>query len=101
MYVRVFWGKLRPGTWDAYEKHYLENVVPLANQYKGFRGRELLRSTKNPDEGLSISFWDTLEDLKSYDGSAEREQVISGAHQYYAGEYWGKHFELRHSAMKP
>ena len=30
MYVRIFWGKLIPGTWDAYEGHYLENVVPLS-----------------------------------------------------------------------
>ena len=71
MYVRIFWGKLVPGTWDAYERHYLENVVPLSEQFKGFQGRQLFRSMTNPDEGMSISFWDTQEDMEKYGNDQE------------------------------
>ncbi len=101
VYVRIFWGKLIPGTWDAYERHYLESVVPLSEQFKGFQGRQLLRNRTNPDEGLSISYWDTQEDMENYDKDQERQRVISGAYQYYAGEYWEKYFELRHSTIQP
>ena len=66
MYVRMVWGKLRPGAWGEYERHYHERVAG-AGKAKGLRERQLLRSTEDPDEGISVSVWDTLEDLRNYE----------------------------------
>ena len=93
MYVRVFWGRVKPGMWDEYERFYEEKVVPVSQHMRGFRGRQLMRSTENPDEGASISLWETIEDLGNYERSPERQQIALGSEPLYAGEYWIRHFE--------
>mgnify|MGYP003327655803 CR=1 FL=1 len=95
MYVRMFWGKLKLGMWDEYEKLYTENIEPLTEGIKGFRGRQLLRSTENPDEGISLTIWDTLEDMEHYRLSPRRHQLARQNDQLYSGDYWEKHFEIR------
>ena len=52
MFVRMVWGKLRPGSWADYERHYHENVVNAPSPIKGLHERQLLRSTEDPDEGF-------------------------------------------------
>ena len=69
MYVRVFWGRVRLGMWDDFVRHYNEKVAPVSEDMKGFRGRRLMQSTENPDEGASISLWETLEDMGNYERS--------------------------------
>ncbi len=63
MVVRMFWGKLRLGKWEEYERYYNETVVPTTAKMEGFRGRQLLRSLENPDEGISLTFWENSQDL--------------------------------------
>ncbi len=48
MVVRMFWGKLRMGKWEEYERYYNETVVPTTPRMGRFRGRQLLRSLENP-----------------------------------------------------
>jgi heme-degrading monooxygenase HmoA len=93
MYVRMVWGKLRPGTWGDYERHYQERVVG-AGDVKGLRERQLLRSTEDPDEGVSVSIWDTLEDLRNYETGEFRQTLAREVEHLYRGEYWVKHFEI-------
>jgi heme-degrading monooxygenase HmoA len=64
---------------------------------EGFAGRQLLRSTENPDEGISITLWDTQEDMEAYDKNPRRQENARSADDLYAGEYWVKHFEVRSS----
>jgi heme-degrading monooxygenase HmoA len=93
MIVRIFWGRIKLGMWDEYERHYNENVVPTAQRMKGFQGRQLMRSVENPDEGVSITLWDSVEDLLNYERSPERQRVALKGERYYAGQYWIGHFE--------
>jgi len=95
MYARVLWGKLRLGKWDEYEAHYKDTVVPASRRMQGFKGRRLLRSLQNPDEGLTVSFWDTKGDMDAYVASAERQSIAQRADELYTGEYWVKEFEIR------
>src|SRR3982751_3017956 len=53
MRVRIIYGKLRPGTWDAYEAAYKE-IMERAGQVAGLRARWLTRDVDNPDAGYSI-----------------------------------------------
>jgi len=46
-----------------YERYYNEKVVKAAEGLKGYKGRRLLRSVENPEEGISITLWETKEDL--------------------------------------
>lgn len=97
MFVRMVWGKLRPGSWDDYERHYHENVSKSPSPIKGLRERQLLRSTEDPDEGVSLSIWDTLEDLRSYETGEFRQKIAQDVEHLYRGEYWVKHFEVADS----
>ena len=94
MFVRMVWGKLRPGSWEEYQHHYSTRVASNAPTIKGLRQRQLLRSTEDPDEGISLSEWDTLEDLLAYERGEFRGSLAKEVEHLYRGEYWVKHFEV-------
>jgi heme-degrading monooxygenase HmoA len=93
MFIRMVWGKLRPGSWEEYERHYHERLATGAN-IKGLKERQLLRSTEDPDEGVSVSIWETLDDMRHYETSQFRQNVAREVEHLYRGEYWVKHFEI-------
>lgn len=92
MIVRMVWGRLQFGTWDQYEKIHKSKVEPTVNTVKGLVVRELLRSTEDPDEGISVTLWETEEDLKNYEGSELHQSIAKDAEPTYRGEYWVKTF---------
>ena len=94
MYIRMVWGSLRPGSWEEYERHYNERVAASSAEIKGLRQRQLLRSTEDPDEGVSLSLWDSLDDLVSYERGELRGSLAKEVEHLYRGEYWVKHFEV-------
>jgi heme-degrading monooxygenase HmoA len=95
MHVMIAWGKLRLGTWDQYEHFYKERVSATTKGIKGLRERQLLRSTEDPDEGMTVSMWNSLEDLLAYERSELRQTLAKEAEHLYRGEFWVKHFEVR------
>ena len=99
MHVLIAWGKLRLGSWDEFEAFYNERVKPSTTNTKGLRERQLLRSTEDPDEGMSVSMWDTQEDLLNYERSESRSMLAKEAEHLYRGEFWVKHFEVRDSGQ--
>jgi heme-degrading monooxygenase HmoA len=99
MIARVLWAKVKPGMWDDYERYYNEKVVPPTQKMKGFRERRLLRSLDNPDEGVSISVWETREDLENFARSIEHQTIVREAEKLFAGEYTVRDFDIRISAV--
>ena len=97
MYVRIVWGKIKRGMWDDYKKWYTEKVLPSTEGAKGLGGRRLVRSVDDPDEGISITFWDTRENMDAYERSDARTSISREAEHLYAGEYWIRHFEQEYS----
>jgi heme-degrading monooxygenase HmoA len=93
-YVMMSWGKLRKGAWDQYEKHFKDEVAPTIDTIKGLQWRGILPNTEDPDEGISISLWETLEDLQNYERSEQRRALINSVEHVFTGEYWIKQFEL-------
>ena len=53
MMLRIIHGKLKPGTWDAYERAY-EDVMAEAGKIPGLRGRWLAHAVDDPDAGYTI-----------------------------------------------
>ncbi len=99
MYIRIVWGKLRWGTWHQYERHYHERVAPFTKDFRGLRERQLLRGIDDPDEGISLSVWDTRETLHDYEVSDARSQLAQEVEHLYQpwshteSQYLVKHFE--------
>ena len=94
MFIRMVWGKLRPGSWEEYERHYHERLASSSGNIKGLTERQLLRGTEDPDEGISVSIWETLDDLRAYETGEFRQNVAREMEHLYRGEYWVKHFEI-------
>jgi heme-degrading monooxygenase HmoA len=99
MHVRMLWGRLRVGMWDEYERYYNENIASVTDGVQGFVGRQLIQSTENPDEGMSITLWESLDAMHSYERNAQRQQVAKGVEHLYTGEYWVRHFEVKSSTV--
>ena len=95
MFARVAWGKVKPGTWDEYERIYHDEIVPATRDIKGLHLRELLRGTDDPEEGISLTLWETREDLDAYERSSLHQDLVDRARAFYVGEFWVKHFDVR------
>ena len=95
MLARVAWGKVKPGTWEEYERVYREEILPASQSVKGLRFRELLRGTDDPNEGISLTLWDSREDLEAYESGPVYQGFLARVRDFYVGEYWIKHFDVR------
>ena len=84
MYARVAWGRVKPGTWDEYERLYREEILPGTQYVRGLRFRELLRGSDDPDEGISLTLWESREDLAAYERSGLYQGIVERARAFYA-----------------
>ena len=96
--VMMAWGKLRLGSWNQYEDFYRNQVLQgSGGKVEGMSERLLLRSTEDPDEGISVSVWDSEETLVRYERSDSRRSIAQGVEGLYRGEFWVKHFQVADS----
>jgi heme-degrading monooxygenase HmoA len=102
MYARLVWGRLKPGAWEGYERFFREKTMPLTEDTEGLLRRYLLRGIDGDEEGLSLSWWETPEDMQNYEHSDLRKSLAEEIQENYAaswtyvtGEYWVKVFEVR------
>ena len=93
--IMMAWGKLRLGSWDQYEQFFREQVLTGdGGKVDGLSERLLLRSTEDPDEGVSLSVWEDEEALLRYERSALRRDMAQEVESLYRGQFWVKHFEV-------
>ena len=97
MYVRMVWGKLMPGMWNEFERYYSKNIGLVTEGMEAFRGRQLLRSTQNPDEGISITYWDNLGAVEAYGRNPLHQENAKEVNHLYTGEYWVQVFDIKSS----
>ena len=95
MFARVAWGKVKPGTWEEYERLYRDDILPSTRNVQGLVFRELLRGADDPNEGISLTLWERREDLDAYEQSDLYQGLVDRARAFYVGDYWVKHFDVR------
>ena len=81
--------------WVANEKRYGSRVVEAAQGRKGYNDRRLLRRVAKPDEGLSISLWETTVELES-DVRGNQGQELASPERFKSAENCVKRFEVRY-----
>ena len=87
MFLRIISGKLKPGTWDEFEKTYKE-AISDAGTVEGLRGRWLTRDTTDPDSGTTISLWATESAMEAYENSdVLKNKINARLAPYFSGEY--------------
>ena len=95
--IMTAWGKLRLGSWDQYEQFYREQVLHANDGEDGVVDRMLLRSVEDPDEGVSVSVWESEEALLRYERSSLRRDMAQQVDDLYRGQFWVKHFVVADS----
>ena len=75
MMLRIIHGKLKPGTWESYERAYKE-VTAKAGKIPGLKGRWLAHAVDDPDAGYTMSLWADEAAMRAYESSAVLQQTI-------------------------
>jgi len=94
--MRVIHGKLKPGTWDAYEATY-KDVMSHAEPIRGLTGRWLARDLDDPDAGYTMSVWESEEAMRAYESSEIlKTRIMPRLSPFFAGDYQTKRCVVRH-----
>ena len=95
MHMRIVWGRLKPGQWDAFEAKFNE-VMAAHQKIAGLRGRWLVRDTVDGDTGFSVSLWDNEEAMADYEGGAlHKDRIQPALSPFFVGDYKTHHCEVR------
>ena len=95
MLMRIIHGKLKPGSWSAFEAAYKETVVK-AGSIPGLRARWLAHDLDDPDSGYTISLWENEDALRQYEASQLlRESFLPKLTPFFSGDYSTAHCEVR------
>src|SRR5262249_23089414 len=76
MMLRIIHGKLKPGTWESYERAYKE-VTAKAGKIPGLKGRWLAHAVDDPDAGYTMSLWADEAAMRSY----ENGEILQTTHK--------------------
>jgi len=80
MYARVLFTQVQPEQTSETIQLYRESVVPEQRKQHGFKGVMLLND-RTTGKGISITFWETEDDLKASDQTSQyfQQQVAKFA----------------------
>ena len=95
MMLRIIHGKLRPGTWDSYERAYKE-VTAKAGRIPGLKGRWLAHAVDEPDAGYTMSLWESEAAMRTYENGAILEKtILPRLKPFFSGDYTTTRCEVR------
>jgi heme-degrading monooxygenase HmoA len=95
MMLRIIHGKLKPGTWDSYERAY-KDVMKKAGKIPGLRGRWLAHAVDDLDAGYTISLWENDAAMRSYEsGEILQKTILPRLKPFFSGEYNTTRCEVR------
>lgn len=87
MFVRITWGKIKPGQWQGYEDAYKKGTA-LTSDAPGLKGRWLVQDMADPDAGYSVTLWENEKDMRGYrDTKVFKEQVLPLVKPFFVGDY--------------
>ena len=100
MLMRIAWGRLKPGHWDAFEEDYRKVNQNL--YFPGLTARYLIQDVTQKDSGFSITVWKSEEDLKEYEASELRSTLTKEIERHFSGVFnvqrcrikMAQHFEV-------
>ncbi len=101
MLLRIIRGKLKPGTWNAFEQTY-NAAIKDAGPIEGLCGRWLVQDLDDPDSGSSTSLWSTELALRAYENSdVLKNKITAKLAPYFSGEYETRRCRVRSAEGGP
>ena len=95
MYVRMTYFSVKNGKMPELRELYNKEVINTHKQHKGIRFVHLLECLENPNEGISVTAWDTKADLDTYEKSGDYERLLSLFKDMYSATPSLRSFEVR------
>ena len=87
MLLRIVRGKVKPGSWIAFETAY-RDVVTKTGSVEGLCGRWLVQDVDDPDSGSTISLWASEEALRAYESSdLLKSKITATLSPFFTGQY--------------
>ena len=74
MMLRIIHGKLKPGTWDSYERAY-KDAMKKAGKIPGLKGRWLAHAVDDSDAGYTMSLWESDAAMRTYESGDRSEST--------------------------
>ena len=93
MHARVVSMEMPPIDVGEAVRIYRDRVVPAAREEEGFRGAFML-SDPETGEGLSISFWNSEEDMHASEASGFYHRKLSELEAFFISTPVRKHYEV-------
>jgi heme-degrading monooxygenase HmoA len=94
MHMRIVWGKILPGQWDAFEAAF-RKALEIRGEAKGLKNQWLLRDQNDPDAGYSISQWDSDEDMRAFWDSKQRSDAMAVIQPFFVNQFTITNCEVR------
>jgi heme-degrading monooxygenase HmoA len=97
MIARLWSARATPQNWTAYERHFIDNVIPELRAQKGYVASNLLKRKNGEEIEITvISFWRSLEEIDAFAGSNREDAVVAPHAAAFLDSYDRKvrHFEL-------
>ena len=95
MMLRIIHGRLKPGTWESYERAY-RDVVAAAGKIPGLKGRWLAHAVDDPDAGYTMSLWENEAAMSAYEnGEVLQKTILPRLKPFFSGEYTTTRCEVR------
>jgi heme-degrading monooxygenase HmoA len=86
MQMRIIWGKILPGQWDAFEVAF-KQALEIRGEVNGLKAQWLLRDQNDPDAGYLISQWENEEDMRAFWDSKKRSEAMSVLQPFYVNQF--------------
>lgn len=98
MYIRVNFLKMEAKQKAEARRIYNDEVIPVHKEHKGCRFVHLLECLDNEEDGMTLTAWDTREDVENYEKSGDYEKMLSRFKGFISEEPVQKHYEITASS---
>ena len=95
MFMRIVWGKIRPGKWAEFEAAF-KSAMAARGDLKGLKNHWLARDQEDPEAGYSITLWDSESDMQAFWDSPKRKQVMAPLEPFYVNQFTTTHCQVRY-----
>ncbi len=80
MIARLWCARATPQNWPAYERHFIDNVIPELRGLKGYVASNLLKREVDEEVYITVmTFWHSFEAIDAFAG-ADREAAVVASH---------------------
>lgn len=83
MFIRMTFVHFKPGTMPEVQALYNDFVIPKMKEQPGLRFVHFLEQVDDRNAGISITAWDTRQDVEAYERTGVYPQLLSKFESWY------------------